>query len=1031
MEREMDDKPHIENQNAAEKMEVDENTDKTNSISSMQAEESKTLLSLSNSQAQAVASLANDLGAFMKDVFPIPASTPTSLVPDAPTPSSSNGNTNQSTSSNNNQLTTAEAVKKEIEDWKQYNTYVKLNVLSINDNPDFNIQLTIGPYAVPLQLFANQNWKPMFLMSESSQLEEYLTPINHQIEEQSTTEHPMTITNLLNMFGLAYNEHFKPKPTITHSSFTNFPLRSSLDDGESPKEVVVPTSSDWDEVILPEVKKALEKENFQKYEVDEWLRRIQLQLQRKDTASALSVIQDDILGGAIPPEPIRKFFDTSRRFRFRFGQQLDTEKEKKYIDVGGTQEASERLQAELTQLKELNCKELGFTAEPKNNNLYHWHISLFGFGNTKLGQDLVEWSLKHNQIHDNMKEIEQDILLEMKFPPNYPNQPPHFRIIRPRFQNIEVELTMTNQSGTTTISSNTLDTLNGANTALSRKSLSVSRVLEKSKDSWIPSSSIADIIQQIRTFFLESGAHIDVDSSAEGYSLPTIGGFWKSLTCVSPATVNKSTELEGGGKIILPPSALEDLSQDMEKPSEHYFSGRHFGNLRDSHSNSPMIFELSTGKGKRSFCGVEEFTAEEGHVIVPEWILSNLECKEGASLEIRRVSLPRGVYVKLQPHTADFLEVNDTKAMLEWVLPKFVVMSVGDTIVIPYRNKKYPFNVLEVKPGRAIHIIDSDITTEFAPPLNGSSLPIWIPETSITTTTTTTSTTTSTSSTSSTLSATPTSIPISASPAKSTTTLSTTPGKGEASGRLSSGVEGVDFKLCDNCKQRIPINIYTTHSLSCSRMNWFCDSCQMVTKRTEKEKHMSEFHAMVYCECGTALENRVLQTHKEIECPKRIVRCQYCPLEMPYNEKLAHENRCGSQTEKCDKCNKYIRRSEFPVHIVECSKPKPTTPYSHFYRPIQTEQPDFPEIGTSTNKRQGEEVLLCPICMNPFVHLDDLEVHMISQHENDMDKEVNSTISNSNATSVQKDEAAQKDKEEELEEEIPLFRNKKDDMDIA
>lgn len=63
--------------------------------------------------------------------------------------------------------------------------------------------------------------------------------------------------------------------------------------------------------------------------------------------------------------------------------------------------------------------------------------------------------------------------------------------------------------------------------------------------------------------------------------------------------------------------------------------------------------------------------------MVPQWILNNLQVSQGSELEVRRVKLPRATFVKLQPHNADFLEVNDTKAMLEWVLPKFVVLSLG------------------------------------------------------------------------------------------------------------------------------------------------------------------------------------------------------------------------------------------------------------------------------------------------------------------------------------------------------------------
>jgi ubiquitin fusion degradation protein 1 len=101
-----------------------------------------------------------------------------------------------------------------------------------------------------------------------------------------------------------------------------------------------------------------------------------------------------------------------------------------------------------------------------------------------------------------------------------------------------------------------------------------------------------------------------------------------------------------------------------------------------SSQSAPMVFEISTQKGKRTFCGVEEFTAEEGKTIVPQWIMRNLKVEENSSIQLRRVDLPSGTFLKLQPHSTDFLEVNDPKAMLEWVLPRFVVLCIGyDTLI--------------------------------------------------------------------------------------------------------------------------------------------------------------------------------------------------------------------------------------------------------------------------------------------------------------------------------------------------------------
>lgn len=60
-------------------------------------------------------------------------------------------------------------------------------------------------------------------------------------------------------------------------------------------------------------------------------------------------------------------------------------------------------------------------------------------------------------------------------------------------------------------------------------------------------------------------------------------------------------ELNYGGKIMMPPSALEKLSR-----------------LNISY---PMLFELRNGKeGKVTHAGVLEFIAEEGRVYLPYWV---------------------------------------------------------------------------------------------------------------------------------------------------------------------------------------------------------------------------------------------------------------------------------------------------------------------------------------------------------------------------------------------------------------------------
>lgn len=154
-----------------------------------------------------------------------------------------------------------------------------------------------------------------------------------------------------------------------------------------------------------------------------------------------------------------------------------------------------------------------------------------------------------------------------------------------------------------------------------------------------------------------------------------------------------------GGKIILPPSALNNLV-----------------NLNLSY---PMLFELTNNSAdKTTHAGVLEFIAEEGAVYLPQWMMQTLLLQPGERVQVKSTNLPPGKFVKIQPQSVDFLDISDPKAALETALRNFSTLTVGDIISITYNQKEYDILVLEIKPDtRGISIVDTDLEVDFAPPV--------------------------------------------------------------------------------------------------------------------------------------------------------------------------------------------------------------------------------------------------------------------------------------------------------------------------
>jgi len=157
-------------------------------------------------------------------------------------------------------------------------------------------------------------------------------------------------------------------------------------------------------------------------------------------------------------------------------------------------------------------------------------------------------------------------------------------------------------------------------------------------------------------------------------------------------------DVNQGGKIIMPPSALESLSR-----------------LNISY---PMLFKIENrAKNRTSHTGVLEFIADEGKVYLPGWMMRNLVLSEGDPIALTSVTLPVATYSKFRPQQVDFLQISNPKAVLEKHLRSFACLSKGDMISIEYLGRDYEVEIVETKPNDAINIIECDMNVDFEAPV--------------------------------------------------------------------------------------------------------------------------------------------------------------------------------------------------------------------------------------------------------------------------------------------------------------------------
>uniref|UniRef100_A0A8C4TGY9 TRAF-type zinc finger domain-containing protein 1 n=1 Tax=Erpetoichthys calabaricus TaxID=27687 RepID=A0A8C4TGY9_ERPCA len=128
----------------------------------------------------------------------------------------------------------------------------------------------------------------------------------------------------------------------------------------------------------------------------------------------------------------------------------------------------------------------------------------------------------------------------------------------------------------------------------------------------------------------------------------------------------------------------------------------------------------------------------------------------------------------------------------------------------------------------------------------------------------------------------------------------------------------VGTHLCGNCKRDIPTENFMIHEVHCRRNIKLCPLCAEPIPKTELEEHIDSQHAQVVCKCAMKMERSQLEEHQSQECSLRLVKCQFCELEVTFSKRAGHEEYCGTRTERCEKCLRNVMVRELGTHPSMC-----------------------------------------------------------------------------------------------------------------
>lgn len=175
-------------------------------------------------------------------------------------------------------------------------------------------------------------------------------------------------------------------------------------------------------------------------------------------------------------------------------------------------------------------------------------------------------------------------------------------------------------------------------------------------------------------------------------------GLYKAVGIIEALPNNP--EWNYGGKVCLPPQCLERIVR----------TGTNIPRL--------MVFNVQTATKNRCVkCGVIDFTAANGEIWMPEWMLKSLDFPGEVIVTLMAgEEVPKATSLLFQLLDHDLLKLG-AKVILERHLRSFPILSQGEVIPIEFNGKIYPLKIAKAEPyGGHVITVDTDIAVDFVCP---------------------------------------------------------------------------------------------------------------------------------------------------------------------------------------------------------------------------------------------------------------------------------------------------------------------------
>ncbi len=112
----------------------------------------------------------------------------------------------------------------------------------------------------------------------------------------------------------------------------------------------------------------------------------------------------------------------------------------------------------------------------------------------------------------------------------------------------------------------------------------------------------------------------------------------------------------------------------------------------------PYYFSIESTFGKFTYCGVLDFTADEGMCMIPHGVMANLDVYGSDFVTIRYIAnVPKGDFVQLEPIQREIFEIPELDKYLETVISNYCLLYPNQILTCFFAGEQYSIKVKIIK----------------------------------------------------------------------------------------------------------------------------------------------------------------------------------------------------------------------------------------------------------------------------------------------------------------------------------------------